>query len=53
MGSESIRLFSLAMVIGLVIGVYSSICIAAPLWMVLKIRSMKSAKRRTAAKTAG
>ena len=53
MGSESIRLFSLAMVIGLVVGVYSSICIAAPLWMVLKVQSIKSAKRRTAVKTAG
>jgi SecD/SecF fusion protein len=53
MGSESIRLFSLAMVIGLIVGVYSSICIAAPLWMVLKDRSMKAAKRRPPAKAAG
>ncbi|WP_211747567.1 protein translocase subunit SecF [Paenibacillus sp. Marseille-Q4541] len=35
-GGESIRMFSLAMVIGLVFGAYSSIFIASPLWAVLK-----------------
>lgn len=35
-GSESIRMFSLAMVIGLLFGAYSSIFIASPLWYLLK-----------------
>ncbi|WP_245850657.1 protein translocase subunit SecF [Paenibacillus herberti] len=38
-GSESIRLFSLAMLIGLVCGAYSSIFIASPLWLLLKKKS--------------
>ncbi|MCM3785574.1 protein translocase subunit SecF [Neobacillus mesonae] len=36
LGGESIRMFSLAMVIGLVFGAYSSIFIASPLWAILK-----------------
>lgn len=35
-GGESIRMFSLAMVIGTLFGAYSSIFIAAPLWFTLK-----------------
>ncbi len=35
-GSESIKLFALAKIIGLASGAYSSICIASPLWMILK-----------------
>ncbi|AWB45694.1 protein translocase subunit SecF [Paenibacillus sp. CAA11] len=35
-GSESIRMFSLAMVIGLLFGAYSSIFIASPLWYALR-----------------
>lgn len=35
-GSESIKLFSLAMLIGLVSGAYSTVCLASPLWMVMK-----------------
>lgn len=35
-GGESIEMFSLAMVIGLLFGAYSSIFIASPLWFVLK-----------------
>ncbi|AZN42257.1 protein translocase subunit SecF [Paenibacillus albus] len=35
-GSESIKLFSLAILFGLVSGAYSSIFIASPLWLVLK-----------------
>lgn len=38
MGGESIRMFSLAMVIGLLFGAYSSIFIASPLWLLLKKR---------------
>ncbi|MEF2968892.1 protein translocase subunit SecF [Paenibacillus sp. M1] len=36
LGGESIRMFSLAMVIGLLFGAYSTIFIASPLWYVLK-----------------
>ncbi|MGF7045930.1 SecD/SecF fusion protein [Paenibacillus sp. DS2015] len=35
-GGESIRMFSLAMVIGLIFGAYSSIFIASPFWVLLK-----------------
>ncbi|UHA74324.1 protein translocase subunit SecF [Paenibacillus sp. 481] len=35
-GSESISMFSLAIIIGLAFGAYSSIFIASPLWVVLK-----------------
>jgi len=48
-GSESIRLFSLAMVIGLFVGAYSSIFISSPLWLLL--RGDSAPKKR--AKAAG
>ncbi len=38
-GSESIRLFSLAMLVGLLSGAYSSIFIASPLWLLMKKNS--------------
>ncbi|WP_019639476.1 protein translocase subunit SecF [Paenibacillus fonticola] len=38
LGGASIKMFSLAMVIGLLFGAYSSIFIASPLWFVLKSR---------------
>lgn len=41
-GSPAIRLFSLAMIFGLVSGAYSSIFIASPLWLLLKNRSLGS-----------
>lgn len=40
-GSEAIRNFSIALFVGLIVGVYSSICIAGPLWYVLKTRELK------------
>ncbi|WP_166238781.1 protein translocase subunit SecF [Paenibacillus turpanensis] len=43
-GSESIRLFSLAMIFGLVSGAYSSIFIASPVWLVLKNATLKPRK---------
>lgn len=43
-GSESIKLFALAKIIGLTSGVYSSICLATPMWFLLKRKSMKSKK---------
>ncbi|MGQ8872431.1 protein translocase subunit SecF [Paenibacillus sp. TSA_86.1] len=47
-GGESIRMFSLAMVIGTFFGAYSSIFIAAPLWFTLK--SKQADKPKAAAK---
>lgn len=35
-GGESIKMFSLAMVVGLIFGAYSSIFIASPFWLLLK-----------------
>ncbi|WP_251549328.1 protein translocase subunit SecDF [Neobacillus muris] len=40
-GSEAIRNFSIALLVGLLIGVYSSICVAGPVWYVLKVRELK------------
>ncbi len=47
-GSESIKLFALAKIIGLTSGAYSSICIASPLWFLLKQKSL-GAKKKAAA----
>lgn len=43
-GGESIRMFSLAMVIGTLFGAYSSIFIAAPLWLALKGKQISKPK---------
>ncbi|MBR2569932.1 MAG: protein translocase subunit SecF, partial [Paenibacillus sp.] len=43
-GSESIKMFSLAILIGLGFGAYSSIFIASPLWAVLKNKELKKPK---------
>lgn len=40
-GAPSIQNFSIALLIGLVTGMYSSICIAAQIWYTLKAREMK------------
>lgn len=40
-GSESIKLFALAKLIGLTSGAYSSICIAGPLWYYFKNKSLQ------------
>lgn len=40
-GSESIQNFSIALLVGLIMGCYSSIFIAAQLWYVLKKRELK------------
>lgn len=44
LGGESIKMFSLAMVIGLLFGAYSSIFIASPLWLLLKKRQKPAVK---------
>lgn len=43
-GSESIRMFSLAILFGLISGAYSSIFIASPLWLVLKKKQLNKSK---------
>jgi len=42
LGGESIRMFSLAICIGLLIGAYSSIFIASPLWVLLKGKNVSN-----------
>ena len=48
LGGQSIKMFSLAMVIGLLFGAYSSIFIASPLWLLLKKRQKLNTKSNTA-----
>ncbi|MNV77963.1 preprotein translocase subunit SecF [compost metagenome] len=48
LGGESIRMFSLAMVVGLLFGAYSSIFIASPLWLVLKKNQKTKVKSKPA-----
>ncbi|MFJ8458317.1 protein translocase subunit SecDF [Lysinibacillus xylanilyticus] len=40
-GAPSIQNFSIALLVGLITGMYSSICIAAQIWYSLKVREMK------------
>jgi SecD/SecF fusion protein len=51
MGGESIRNFSLAMLLGLLCGAYSSIMIASPLWAVMKKGSLGKPKKAATAKS--
>lgn len=48
LGGESIKMFSLAMVIGLLFGAYSSIFVASPLWLLLKKRQKQPVKSSAA-----
>lgn len=47
-GGESIRYFSLALLLGLFAGTYSSLCLASQIWVVWKWRSMQRVKERPA-----
>src|SRR5690606_25107714 len=47
-GSEAIRPFSIALLVGLLLGMYSSMFIAAQLWGVWKARQLKKKKQETA-----
>ncbi len=47
-GSESVTLFSLAILIGLISGAYSSIFIASPIWLLLKKYTDESKKPEVA-----
>ncbi len=50
-GSESIRTFTIALFVGLICGVYSSICIACPLWAVLKANYLASRRQKRTVRT--
>ncbi|MEH7456516.1 protein translocase subunit SecDF [Bacillus pseudomycoides] len=43
-GSESLRNFSLALMIGLVVGTYSSVFVASQIWLMLENRRLKKGK---------
>lgn len=45
---SSIRDFSLTMFIGVLVGTYSSICIASPIWLILRKRQSKPVPSRVA-----
>ncbi|MBJ7993894.1 protein translocase subunit SecDF [Bacillus mycoides] len=45
-GSESLRNFSLALLIGLVVGTYSSIFVASQIWLMLENRRLKRGKNK-------
>ncbi|MDR4903707.1 protein translocase subunit SecDF [Bacillus mycoides] len=45
-GSESLRNFSLALLIGLVVGTYSSIFVASQIWLMLENRRLKKGKNK-------
>jgi preprotein translocase subunit SecF len=47
-GSSSIKLFSLAMIFGLISGAYSSIFIASPIWLLLKNKAIGSGSKKKA-----
>lgn len=47
-GGESISYFSLALLLGLISGTYSSVCLASQIWVVWKWRSMQRLKERPA-----
>ncbi|MEK3882718.1 protein translocase subunit SecF [Paenibacillus sp. PL2-23] len=51
LGSPSIKLFSLALLIGLISGAYSTIFIASPLWFLLKRKEKKKPKQAAAPST--
>ncbi len=49
LGVASIREFALPIIIGVIVGTYSSICIATPLWVVLRgVKFVKKAKKANA-----
>ncbi|PTM58333.1 protein translocase subunit SecF [Desmospora activa] len=50
-GGESIRFFSLALVLGLIAGIYSSIFIASQIWITWKWKSMEREKRKASTVT--
>lgn len=53
-GVDSIRNFALPLIVGLVAGLFSSVCLSGPVWVMIdKAFSKKSEKKAATAKTAG
>ncbi len=50
-GGPSIRTFTIALLIGLISGAYSSIFIASPLWAIMKIKWLQRSEKRPAPST--
>lgn len=50
MGPHSLREFSIALMLGIVVGAYSSVCITSPLWYLFKRGSVKKAEAAAAEK---
>ncbi len=48
MGVDSIREFALPIIIGIIVGTYSSVCIASPLWTILRNVSFSKKKLKKA-----
>ncbi len=46
-GGQTTRNFVLAMIIGVVVGTYSSLCIASPLWYEMKMHSKSKSKSKS------
>ena len=45
-GSESLRNFSFALLVGLIVGTYSSVFVASQIWLMLENRRLKRGKTR-------
>ena len=45
-GSESLRNFSFALLVGLVVGTYSSVFVASQIWLMLENRRLKKGKNK-------
>ncbi|AWC33999.1 protein translocase subunit SecDF [Bacillus cytotoxicus] len=48
-GSESLRNFSFALMVGLVVGTYSSVFVASQIWLMLEKRRLKKGKKKIVA----
>ena len=44
-GSESLRNFSFALLVGLIVGTYSSVFVASQIWLMLENRRLKRVKQ--------
>ena len=53
-GVDSIRNFALPLIVGIVAGLFSSVCLSGPVWVMIdKAFSKRSEKKAATAKTAG
>lgn len=47
LGVDSIRQFAIPLIVGIISGCYSSVCVAAPLWYLLSGKGEKKKKKAT------